>query len=221
MKVLTYACIVALGMSVAVVTPAAQAQTHSNSHATPVAAAQAAQSSPKLHAAMRSLWQGHIQHTRDYAMAVKAGNKMKAKAAADATVANAKDIANAVAGFYGKAGGDGIMTLLAGHWGAVKAMTDAEHAGDRKASSKAMQDGITNAGAIAKFLATANPNLTENGVNGLLVMHVADHHAQIGQIMTGDKAGEAKTWEHMQAHMNTIADALSDAIAKQFPKKAS
>jgi len=30
-----------------------------------------------------------------------------------------------------------------------------------------------------------------------------------------------KTWSAMQAHMNTLADALSDGIAKQFPAKAT
>jgi hypothetical protein len=42
-----------------------------------------------------------------------------------------------------------------------------------------------------------------------------------GEIMKGDTAGAAKTWSTMQAHMNTIADALSDGIAKQFPQKAA
>jgi hypothetical protein len=39
--------------------------------------------------------------------------------------------------------------------------------------------------------------------------------------MKGDTANAAKTWSAMQAHMNTIADALSDGIAKQFPQKAA
>ena len=83
------------------------------------------QQAPKLHAAMRSLWHGHIVHARAYAMAMHAHNAAKAKSAADAVVANAHQIADAVGGFYGKPAGDQMMTLLAGHWGAVKAMTDA------------------------------------------------------------------------------------------------
>ena len=39
--------------------------------------------------------------------------------------------------------------------------------------------------------------------------------------MKGDTAAAAKTWAAMQAHMNTLADALSDGIAKQFPTKAT
>ncbi|WP_291212752.1 hypothetical protein [Dokdonella sp.] len=218
MKMLTLACAVALGLSLSAAAPLAQAQdTHSTTAAASAAATVAA---PKLHAAMRALWRGHIDNTRAYALAVKAGDKAAEAKAADATVANAKEIANAVAGFYGEAAGKGMLELLAGHWSGVKAMTDAAKAGATAAHDKAMQDLTANADAIAKFLAGANPNLTEEGVRGLMIMHIGDHEAQISQIMRGDAKGEATTWTHMQAHMNTLADALSDAIAKQFPAKA-
>lgn len=217
MKPLSIACSLALGLSLVAAVPVAMAQEAHAAMAQPAASTTA----PKLHAAMRSLWQGHIEHTRAYAMAVKAGDAAAATKAADATVANAKQIANAVAGFYGADAGKGMLDLLAGHWGGVKAMTDAQHAGDSAAHSKAMQDLTSNADAIAKFLSGANPNLTADGVRGLMVMHIGDHEAQISQIMSGDMAAEKTTWAHMQAHMNTLADALSDAIAKQFPAKAT
>lgn len=182
--------------------------------------ATATPAAPKLHAALRGLWHGHIVHTRAYAMAVKAGNQAAAAKAADDVVANAKQIANAVAGFYGADAGKGMLKLLAGHWAGVKALTDAEHAGDKAASDKAMQDLSTNAGEIAKFLAGANPrNWPEATVRGLLLEHVADHHAQVGEIMSDDAAAEAKTWAAMQEHMNMIADALASGIAQQFPAK--
>src|SRR3546814_5605506 len=43
----------------------------------------AAVPAPPLQAAMRDLWHGHIVHTRDYALAVHAGNDADAKAAAE------------------------------------------------------------------------------------------------------------------------------------------
>lgn len=185
------------------------------------AAATAAPAAPKLHAAMRGLWQGHVQHTREYAMAVKAGNGAAAKTAGDDVVANAKQIANAVGGFYGADAGAAMLNLLAGHWGGVKALTDADHAGDKPAADKAMQDLSANASAIASFLSGANPNLPNDAVRGLLMAHVAHHQAQLDEIMKGDMQAEATTWTAMQAHMNTLADALSDGIAKQFPAKAT
>ena len=176
---------------------------------------------PQLQAAMRDLWHGHIAAARDYALAVKAGNDADATAAADAVVANAKQIAGAVAGFYGDAAGDGMLTLLAGHWGAVKALNDARADGNEAAASQAMTDLSTNAGEIAKFLAGANPNLPEDTVRALMLAHGAHHSQQINLILAGDTEGEAAEWTAMQSHMDMIADALAAAIARQFPDKAS
>ncbi|HKT27659.1 hypothetical protein [Dyella sp.] len=175
---------------------------------------------PKLHAAMRTLWHGHIMHTREYALAVHAHDGAKAEAAANAVVANAKQIADAVGSFYGKPAGDQTLQLLAGHWGGVKALADASAAGDTAGEQKAMADLNTNVTAIAKFFSSANPNLPESALQSLFATHVAEHAAQIKQIMSGDTKGEQSTWTEMQAHMDTIADAFASGIAKQFPDKA-
>lgn len=220
MKPLSIACALALGLAMTAAAPAALAAYPTT--ATQAASAPAvAPAAPKLHAAMRSLLHGHIVATRDYALAVHAGNKAEANKAAHAAVANAKEIANAVAGFYGKAGGDAFLKLLAGHWAGVKALTDTTHAGNTAGEEKAMQELTTNGSEIAKFLSGANPNLPEETVKSLWLMHVNDHKTQIDEMMSNAPAPEqAQTWEHMQKHMDTIADALAGAIAKQFPQKA-
>lgn len=184
------------------------------------AAEQAAVPAPKLQADLRALWHDHVVQTRAYAMAVADYNTTHAAEAAQSVVANAKLIADAVGSFYGPAAGEQILTLLGGHWGAVKDLTDARKAGDAAAHDKALETLTANAGQIAKFLAGANPNLAEDAVKGLMIAHGAHHVAQIQQIMADDKKGEATTWAAMQAHMDTIADALAAAIAKQFPDKA-
>ena len=176
---------------------------------------------PQLHADMRALWQGHVTATRGYAMAVKAGDSTAASGAADQVVANAKSIAGAVAGFYGPAAGEEMLRLLAGHWGGVQAMTDAAHAGNTPGTRQAMDALVANADEIARFLAGANPHLTADAVNGLLVAHAGHHAEQIRQIMAGDMAGEAETRMAMQAHMDVIADALAGAIARQFPDRVA
>ena len=185
------------------------------------APAAATPAAPKLHAAMRALWQGHVERTRAYALAVEAGDAAAAGTAAEGVVANAKQIADAVAGFYGKEAGVAMLDLLAGHWTGVKALTDAAKSGDTAGGTQAMQALTANGTAIAKFLAGANPNLPEDAVFGLLAAHVAHHRAQVGEIMRGDMAAEAQTWSAMKAHMDTLADALSDGIAKQFADKAT
>lgn len=194
---------------------------HDSAHAPAASGAAAAVPAPKLQAALRGLWHGHVVATRDYAFAAKAGDEAAAKAAADAVVANAKQLAGAVAGFYGEAAGERMLALLAGHWGAVKDMTDAGRRDDAAAGNAAMAAMTENAGEIAVFLSGANPNLPEDAVRGLLVAHGAHHAAQIAQVMRGDTAGERQTWTAMQAHMDAISDAMAAAIAKQFPDKAA
>ncbi len=194
----------------------ANAAAMSHDHAT--TETPAAVPAPKLQAALRQLWHGHVVQTRAYAMAVHAHHDADAKRAADGVVANARQIADAVAGFYGPAAGQRMLQLLAGHWGAVKALTDAR---DDAARQQAMTALTANAGEIARFLSGANPYLPENAVLGLLMAHGGHHAAQIQQIMSGNMKAEAETWKQMQTHMDTIADALAGAIARQFPAKAA
>ena len=222
MKPLSIACALAVGLALSTTAPAAPAQHAQAAAPASAAAATAAPAAPKLHAALRGLWHGHIVATRDYALAVHAGNKADEAKAADAVVANAKQIAHAVAGFYGKPAGDGLLKLLAGHWGGVKALTDSTKAGDKAGEQKAMETLASNATAIAKFLAGANPNWTEASLQGALMMHGNDHKTQLDEMMSNAPAAEqAKSWAEMQAHMSMIADALSDGIAKQFPHKVN
>jgi hypothetical protein len=197
----------------------AGAQAHEGAHlASPPAAAVPA---PKLQATLRTLWHGHVEHTREYVFAVKADDGQRSEAAANAVVANAKQLANAVGSFYGAAAGERMLALLAGHWGAVKAMTDAERTGSRDGVNAAMSTLTQNAGEIAVFLSGANPYLPQDAVRGLLLAHGAHHAAQIGEVMRGDRNAEAKTWAAMQQHMDVIADAMAGALARQFPKKVS
>lgn len=216
--VIVYACALSLCLPLAAM---ADSSTQDPPAPSQAQAAQAAPAAPKLHAAMRALWQGHIAHTRAYAMAVKADDAAAAKRTADEVVANAKQIADAVGGFYGAPAGQRMLELLAAHWGGVKALTDAQHAGDSAAAAKARQDLNANATEVAAFLSGANPNLPNDAVHGLMMAHVAHHEAQIEELMRGDVRAEASTWKAMQSHMDTFADALAGGIAKQFPDKAT
>jgi hypothetical protein len=220
MKPLSLACALALGLAFSATAPTTVFA--EPAHATAGMHQATAQAAPKLHAALRGLWHGHLVATHDYALAVHAGNAANENKAADAVVANAKDIANAVAGFYGKDAGDGLLKLLAGHWGGVKAMTDSAKSGDTAGEKKALEASLSNAADIAKFLAGANPNWTEGALNGALAMHVNDHKLQVDQMMSNAPAAEQeKSWAQMQKHMDMIADVLADGIAKQFPDKAN
>ena len=168
---------------------------------------------------LRDLWQEHIFWIRDYVQANQAGDKAQAKVAADQVVSNATTIANAIAPLYGQPAADQLLKLLAGHWRAVKHYSDASVAKDAAGRKAAVSELTGNAGAIAKFLAKANPNLPEKDLVAMLSTHGAQHIAQIDQFGAHDYAGEAKTWQAMRHHILMLADALSAALVKQFPDK--
>jgi len=174
----------------------------------------------KLAQTLRTLWLGHVEAVRGYVVAAHGHDAATSKTAGDRVVANAKQIASAVGSFYGKPAGDKMLTLLAGHWGAVKAYADATFAHDDAGRTQAMQNINANAKDIADFLSGANPYLPQPTLMSLLATHGAHHVAQIQEIEAGDSAGETKTWDAMRAHMVVIADALAGGIAKQFPDKA-
>src|SRR5690606_21725904 len=121
--------------------------------------------------------------------------------------------------FYGKAATDALFNLLAGHWGAIKSYNDAVLENSKKNKDQALDVLTTNVGEIAEFLSNANPYLPNDAVYGLLSAHGGHHIAQIDAFDTQDFNIESKTWELKRKHMFTIADAIAEALARQFPEK--
>lgn len=166
--------------------------------------------------ALRDLWVSHVFWVRNVVLETVAGNTAAATAAENEAVANAKQIAAAIEPFYGKPASEKLFNLLAGHYGAVKQYLIATSKDKQDAALKSMTD---NAGEIAVFLSGANPNLPADTVKSLLVGHGGHHVQQINQFRSKQYAEEAKTWEAMKGHMYIISDAITTALAKQFPAK--
>ena len=175
----------------------------------------------ELQLALRDLWTGHIFWVRSYVFASHYGDSESAKAADAKTVENARTIADAIAPFYGQEAADQLFQLLAGHYGAVKNYM-AAHFAERETEQDAATEQLTaNADEIATFLSDANPHLPKNSVLPLLMAHGGHHMQQIDAVHERDFSAEAEVWDDMLAHIYQIADALADALAKQFPDQAA
>jgi hypothetical protein len=186
-------------------------------HAT--AASAVASKVPATQAALRDLWVGHIFWVREVVRELADKDAAAVKVAEGKVVANARQIADAIEPFYGKAAADQLFELLAGHYTAVKTHAQATFAGDAAKSKQAFNELVANAGKISDFLSKANPYLPRQALNSLLVAHGGHHVQQNEQIAKHDAAGEARTWEEMKSHIYEISDALVGALAKQFPEK--
>lgn len=169
--------------------------------------------------ALRDLWVGHAFWVRNVAQSSLAGNKAAASVAEQQVVANAKAIAAAIEPFYGKEAASKLFSLLAGHYGAVKQYLEATVARSTPRQDAATKALTANADEIARFLSGANPNLPYDTLKGLLLAHGGHHLAQIQELQAGRYADEARTWEAMKNHMYVVADALTGALARQFPDK--
>lgn len=185
--------------------------------AAPPAADRAAVLETKM--ALRDLWVEHVFWIRNYVLATHAHDSAQAKAAEQEVVANAKALSAAIIPFYGQAASDSLFKLLAGHWTAVRDYNSAALAKSKPDQEKASAGLVNNAREIAKFLSSANPDLPQDAVFGLLSAHGAHHIAQIDGITGKDFASEAATWRAMRSHMLMISDAITDALAKQFPAR--
>ena len=197
--------------------PASAADT-GHSHAT-TAETSASAKLQATRAAERKLWRGHADAVRKVVVAKIAGDAAAEKTAEAGVVANAHDIANSISPFYGQAASDKLFTLLAGHYGAVKAYLDASVGKDAQGQSKATDDLTSNADQIATFLSTANPHLPKATVMELLQVHAGHHISQIQELIAKDSAAEAKTHAAMLVHMDVLGDVLANGIAAQFPGK--
>ena len=169
--------------------------------------------------ALRDLWVEHVFWIRSYVLATHAGDEAQSKSTEREVVANAKALANTIAPFYGQPAADALLKLLAGHWGAVRDFNTATVAKSKAVQDTAVANLTSNAREIAKFLSGANPYLPEDAVFGLLAAHGGHHVAQTNQIASGDFQDEAATWHAMRKHVMEIADAIADALGKQFPDK--
>ena len=168
---------------------------------------------------LRDLWLGHILSSRNVAVATMDKNAPARSAAEAGVVANAEQIARSIEPFYGKAASDKLFTLLAGHYGAIRDHLDATVAGSASQQEAAVKALTANAAEISTFLSGANPNLPKDTLMGLLMAHAAHHLTQFQQLKDGDYVHEAETWTGMKQHIYVVSDALTQALAAQFPAK--
>lgn len=168
---------------------------------------------------MRDLWLGHAFWVRAVVVENINGNAAAAAAAENAAVNNAKFLSAALEPFYGKPASEKTFALLAGHYTAVKQYLLATKAKDSAARDAARNAMFENADQIATFLSTANPHLPVDALRGMLLAHGGHHVVQIQQLENKEYAQEVQTWDAMKNHMYGIADAMTFALAKQFPDR--
>lgn len=176
------------------------------------------QSAVDLRNAMRQLWEEHIVYTRNFIISAVGGLEDTGKIA-DRLLRNQDDIGNAIKPIYGDAAGNKLAALLRDHILIAADIVTAAKAGDNEGVAKGQKRWIANADDIAAFLSSANPNWPIQTLKDMLYKHLALTTTEVVSRLKKDWASDIEAYDKGHAHMLMFADALTDGIVKQFPKK--
>ena len=178
----------------------------------------ATQSAAALRMDMRQLWEEHIVYTRNYIISGLAGLE-DAGMVAERLLKNQDDIGNAIKPLYGEAAGKKLSALLRDHILIAADIVKAANAGDSAGIAEGEKKWHRNADDIADFLSSANPNWPKPVLTDMLYKHLDFTTTEVVSRVKKDWAADIEAYDKGHGHMLMFADALTNGIVKQFPKK--
>jgi hypothetical protein len=95
----------------------------------------------------------------------------------------------------------------------------AAKSGDQAAFAKHDGRWTDNIGAIARFLAGANPNWPEKEVFDLLALHLKLTKDETVARISGDWAADVKAFDDIFNEILVVADTLHDGLVAQCPDR--
>lgn len=177
-------------------------------------------SSIALKDALRRLWTDHVVWTREYIRAAIGGSP-DAETEAGRLLRNQEDIGAAVVPFYGKEAGAELTRLLKEHIliavDALNAAIEDDERGFRRHDRRWSQ----NADEIAALLASANPNWPEADLQDLLAQHLKLTKLEMLARFDEEWETDVDRFNDIFTEILTVADALVDGLAAQFPDRVN
>jgi hypothetical protein len=167
---------------------------------------------------MRKLWEEHIGWTKAYITSAVNGIDGTDKVAAR-LLKNQEDIGNAIKPFYGDEAGAKLTALLKDHILLAADLVSAAKAGDGAKAAEAEKKWYANGDDIATFLSGANKNWSKGDLKEMMDTHLSLTKAIAVAEIGKDQDAAIKAADQNHEHILKMADALSDGIIKQFPKK--
>lgn len=172
-----------------------------------------------LRVALNRLLQEHVVLAAAATGAALGKRDAEFKAAAAALDGNSVDLSKAVGSVYGANAEKEFLHLWREHIDFVVEYTIGLATKDKAKQDKAIADLMAYLEEFGKFLNSANPNLPKDAVVNLVKEHVLTLKAVIDAQAAGDANKTYMSLREAAAHMQKIADALAEAIVKQFPDK--
>ncbi|MGE5717456.1 MAG: glycosyltransferase [Acidobacteriota bacterium] len=171
-----------------------------------------------LRNAMRQLWEEHIVYTRNFIISAL-GDLGDTDKVAERLLRNQDDIGNAVKPFYGEEAGKKLAALLRDHILIAADIVKAAKAGNNDGVANGQKRWHANADDISAFLSGANPNWPKAVLTDMLYKHLDFTTTEVVSRIKKDWPADIEAYDKGHAHMLMFADALTNGIVKQFPKK--
>lgn len=171
-----------------------------------------------LRMAMRKLWEDHITYTRNYIISALADLEDTGKVA-ERLLKNQDDIGDAIKPVYGDEAGKKLASLLRDHILIATEVVKAARMGNNEELTKANKKWESNADDIATFLSGANPHWPRQDLVNMLHKHLVLTTGEVVSRLKKDWVADIDYYDKGHVHMLMLADALTDGIVKQFPKK--
>jgi hypothetical protein len=181
--------------------------------------ASASSKSADLRAALDELLSEHVILAADATGAALGGRQSDFQAAAAALDQNSIAISKAVGSVYGPEAEAKFLPLWRSHITLVVEYTVDTASNDPAKAQQAVQKLLAYSGDLAGFFSSANPNLPQDAVAGMVKEHIVTLKAVIDAQAKKDYAAEYAAQHKAYAHMGMMAVALADGIVKQFPQK--
>ncbi|MFC3039669.1 glycosyltransferase [Virgibacillus xinjiangensis] len=166
----------------------------------------------------RRLWIDHVLWTSNYITSATTAGAEDQEQVLSRLLRNQEDIGNAIKPVYGEDAGNKLTDLLKEHIVIAGKIVEAAKNGNEDILDELNREWYRNADDIAAFLSDANPHLSNEEVKKLLDMHL--------ELVTDDLlASLEKEWDERivaidegVTHIILMADAISEAVVKQFPE---
>jgi hypothetical protein len=177
------------------------------------------QSEVKFANEFRRLWIDHVLWTSNYNTSAATAGAEDQKQVLARLLKNQEETGNFIKPYYGEAAGNKLTELLKEHIVLAGDIVQAAKSGQGAKVNELNKKWHRNADEIAAFLSRANPNLKNEDVKKLMYKHL--------ELVTNDLTSSlVKDWEARIvsiddgiSHIIMLADAISDAVVKQFPDK--
>jgi hypothetical protein len=173
----------------------------------------------ELRTTLRRLFEERAAYTRNSIISAVA-NGSDFAAVTGRLMKNQDEIATALRPYYGEVAAAKLTALLKEDvtlgGAAIKAVRS-----DRAKLTAARKDWSEHGASIAAFLNATNPNWRKGEMEQMLQKHVDLSLREATARLLRDWPADIKAHDERHLHLLTLADALTDGIAKQFPAKFS